>query len=298
VHTDGTGTRPVSYSQLHVFPTDPIAVRLITLRTLCVALTGVLLLFPGDARAQVHDSLPRQPLFTSRDAWMGLGVTAGVVLLSLADLEIRRAVRDDDVQSERYLIEPVRAANRINETTLTIGGIALWGIGRLAGKSAMADMALHTVEGVVAASVVSQLIRGPLGRARPRVNNEDQYDFNYFQGFRNFDYRAFPSIHTSSAFAAAAVLTGEANRRWPGRSWWVGPVAYTIAATPGLARMYLDQHWASDIAMGAFIGIVAGQKVVKYNHEIAPGNKADRFFLGRGEAATSQQTRLGVQLRF
>jgi membrane-associated phospholipid phosphatase len=255
-----------------------------------------LLFSPPAAVAQHPDSTNQPRLFDRRDAFLAAGVTGAVVLLSLADLDIRRAVRSDDVQSRGFLVKPVGAFNKINETTLTVGGLALWGVGRLSRQETLADVALHTVEGVVAASVVSQLIRGPLGRARPRVNNDDQYDFHFFQGFGNFDYRAFPSIHTSSAFAAAAVLTGEANHRWPGASAWIGPVAYIVAATPGLARMYLDQHWASDIVMGAFIGVVAGQKVVKWNHDVAPGNRVDRFFLGR--SAEERRVRVGVQLQF
>jgi membrane-associated phospholipid phosphatase len=49
---------------------------------------------------------------------------------------------------------------------------------------------------------------------------------------------------------------------------------------PGLARLYLDQHWASDIALGAFLGAFAGQKVVQYSHA-HPDNRIDRKFLGR-----------------
>jgi hypothetical protein len=50
--------------------------------------------------------------------------------------------------------------------------------------------------------------------------------------------------------------------------------------------------------MGAFIGVVAGQKVVRYNHMTNPLNKVNRFFLGsdarvatRGEQVLFQITR-------
>jgi membrane-associated phospholipid phosphatase len=129
--------------------------------------------------------------------------------------------------------------------------------------------------------MAAQLIRGPLGRARPYATNyEDQYDFHPFQGFGNFKYRAFPSIHTSSAFAVATVYTLETQRRNPGAVWIVGPIAYAIAAGPGVARLYNGQHWASDILAGAFLGTMAGAKVVRYNHDVAPHNRVNRFFLG------------------
>jgi membrane-associated phospholipid phosphatase len=250
------------------------------------------------SRAPAVDTAAPPPLFVRADAAYAAGVTAAVLLLSTADVRIRQSVRSEAVQSNRTLIEATRAFNRINETTLTAGGILLWGVGRLSGRETLADVALHTVEGVVVASLASQVIRGPLGRARPRVNPDDQYDFHHFQGFRNIDYRAFPSIHTSSAFAAAAVLSGEARRRWPAARGWIAPAAYALAATPGLARMHLDQHWASDIAMGAFIGVLVGQKVVRWNHDIAPGNDVDRLLLGRTVVNGEQRSLVGVRLAY
>src|SRR5215216_2190856 len=43
----------------------------------------------------------------------------------------------------------------------------------------------HATESVVLASLASQVIRGPLGRARPyAVGDTNQYDFSFFAGFR------------------------------------------------------------------------------------------------------------------
>jgi membrane-associated phospholipid phosphatase len=47
---------------------------------------------------------------------------------------------------------------------------------------------------------------------------------------------------------------------------------------PGLARIQLDQHWASDVAAGAFMGVFAGYKVVSYSHD-HPDNWFDRTLL-------------------
>ena len=35
---------------------------------------------------------------------------------------------------------------------------------------------------------------------------------------------------------------------------------------PGLTRIYLDQHWASDIIAGGFLGALIGSRVVSYSH--------------------------------
>ena len=51
------------------------------------------------------------------------------------------------------------------------------------------------------------------------------------------------------------------------------------AAVPGLTRVYLNQHWASDIVSGAFIGTLLGTKVVRYGHTHRR-SKVDQFLLG------------------
>jgi membrane-associated phospholipid phosphatase len=138
-------------------------------------------------------------------------------------------------------------------------------------------------ESVVAASLTSQIIRGPVGRARPKDATpifDDPYEFHWFKGFGHFEYRAFPSIHSSSAFAAATTIVAETRHRSPRSVWYVAPLAYTLAAGPGYARMYLGQHWASDVFMGAFVGAFYGQRVVDYAHA-HPNNPVDRAFLDR-----------------
>lgn len=238
------------------------------------------------AAAQVPEPRPTNArLFTQRDAIAAGIATAATLALAAFDRPIAEAIADPAGRYQRNRFLGARASefNHVNEQTLTLGGLALYGIGRLARSPTLADVSFHTAEAVVLASVVSQLIRLPVGRERPIVQSNrgsDPFVFRPFRGFRNRDYRAFPSIHSASGFAAAAVLSGEVARRWPDARWYASPVLYGLAATPGLSRMYMNQHWASDVLMGAFIGVVAGQKVVRYNHATNPRNKVNRFFLG------------------
>jgi membrane-associated phospholipid phosphatase len=228
--------------------------------------------------AQTASTKPR--LFSRSDAMWSAAFLVGSVALSTGDVRIARSWTDSAAHS-KGLDKLARNFAKVQEGTLTVGNLALWGIARLAHAPAMADITFHAAESVVVGSIASQVIRGPLGRSRPYVTNyDDQYDFHFFQGFTNFKYRAFPSIHTASAFAVATVYTLETKRRSPGATWIVGPIAYALAAGPGLARMYNGQHWASDILSGAFVGTLAGAKVVRYNHDVSPRNRVNRFFLG------------------
>ena len=230
------------------------------------------------AQAQAAQSTPS--LFTRADVAWSAVFLAGSIALSTADVRITRKWTDASFHTaDRDKL--ARNFSKIQEGTLTLGNLALWAIARLAKAPAMADITFHAAESVVIGSIASQVIRGPLGRSRPYVTNyQDQYDFHPFQGFTNFKYRAFPSIHTASAFAAATVYTLETKRRAPGATWIVAPIAYALAAGPGIARLYTGQHWASDLLAGAFLGTFAGAKVVRYNHEVKPNNRINRTFLG------------------
>jgi membrane-associated phospholipid phosphatase len=255
-------------------------------------------------RAQAPQPEPRDTrLFTQRDAIAAGIATAATLVVAAFDRPIAENVSDPEGRLQRNTFLGARAQNfnHINEQSLTLGGLALYGIGRLSHSSTLADVSFHVTEAVVVASVVSQVIRLPLGRERPIVatnRGRAPFVFRPFRGWNSRDYRAFPSIHSASGFAAAAVLSGEVAQRWPNARWYASPLLYGIAATPGLARMYMNQHWASDVLMGAFIGVVAGQKIVRYNHTTNPRNKVNRFFLGsdagvatRGEAVRFQITR-------
>jgi membrane-associated phospholipid phosphatase len=240
-------------------------------------------------------------LFTQRDAVAAGLATAVTLVVAAFDRQIAENISDTAGRFQRNSFLGARAKNfnKVNEQSLTIGAVALYGIGRLSRSPTLADMSFHTAEAVVVASVVSQVIRLPLGRERPNVEGNlgtRPFVFRPFKGWNKREYRAFPSIHSASGFAAAAVLSGEVAKRWPDARWYVSPLLYGLAATPGLSRMHMNQHWASDVLMGAFVGVVAGQKVVRYNHTTNPANKVNRFFLGSHAGVATQGERVLFQI--
>jgi hypothetical protein len=218
-------------------------------------------------------------LLNRRDAKIALGAVATAVAISHFDVKIGNFFADSSLSHVRTGRRLANTFTHINETTLTLAGVAAYGVGRLSRSETITDVAFHTTEAIVGASLASQLIRGPLGRSRPEVTGgQDQYDFGWFKGFRQFNNRAFPSIHSGSGFAAATALVQETKRRKPGAVKVVAPVLYGLALTPGLSRMYLRKHWASDIFAGAVMGTMAGMKAVNYSHT-HPGNRFQDFMV-------------------
>jgi membrane-associated phospholipid phosphatase len=243
--------------------------------TLCFALLSASPLSTASLRAQDVD----KTFFTRRDAlWTGAAVV-GTVVLSRFDEKIERWAMSPRVQGSQSRRDLVDGLTRINETPLTIAAILTYGIGRLGRWGTVADIGLHATEAMVLTDVTSELIRGPVGRARPRIADGDAYKFEFGKGFTEFGNRAFPSLHSAAAFSMAAVITGEIYERKPTAAWIVGPILYGAALIPGLTRIYLDQHWASDVASGAFVGTLFGAKVVRYAHSHRP-TKLDRFLMG------------------
>jgi membrane-associated phospholipid phosphatase len=228
----------------------------------------------------------QEAVISGRDIALTAAATAGAVALSRADARIARAFSDSGFHARHPGFRT--AANRASIATETVfmsTGAVVWGIGRMRNDGGTADVGLHVAESVASAAMFIQIVRGALGRARPYVLGDDgkkrdahPYEFDALHGFTSFNYRSFPSMHAMASFAVATALTEEMRVRHAPHRQVVAPALYAAAVMPSLARMYLDEHWASDIAMGMFLGVLAGQKVVLYSHA-HPGNAIDRRFL-------------------
>lgn len=225
-------------------------------------------------------------LISHRDLGLFAIATAGTAALSLKDVRIARTFGDSTFHDRHAGITSfAKGTSLVTETTLMIAGGATWAIARQRNDQGAADVAFHTTEAVLWPAMFIQVIRGTLGRARPYVIDDagekrdgDPYEFQLFHGFTSFNYRSFPSMHAMASFAAATALTQEMRFRHTPNRQVISPILYVGASMSPLARAYLDEHWASDLALGAFLGIFSGQKVVQYSHA-HPDNRLDHKFL-------------------
>ncbi|MCB9866811.1 MAG: phosphatase PAP2 family protein [Phycisphaerales bacterium] len=76
----------------------------------------------------------------------------------------------------------------------------------------------------------------------------------------NGEWGSFPSGHTSSTFAFASVMHEAYGP-------WVGAPLYALGAAVAVERLDDGEHYASDVVMGAVMGLVIGHTVAG-EHEI------------------------------
>ena len=123
-------------------------------------------------------------------------------------------------------------------------------VGVTLGGSEGARKATAGFFGVFAGSMSNTLLNWTLGRSRPR----EERGAMHFDPFR--DKASMGSGHTAYAFAIAAAV----DEVTPGG--WAIPF-YAVAAGTGLARVYGDRHWLSDVLVGGFLGLWVGRHATR-----------------------------------
>lgn len=228
------------------------------------------------ARAQADTISPR-PLFTAADVLLSGGAILGARLIHPLDESYMRRLQDSSTQANRKL----QALATVVRTTAAPGAYIIGGTmytaGRLSNNAKLADLGLHGTEALIVGELTASTLKIIVGRARPFVGDGPN-SYRLGRGWKDGRYKSFPSGHSVSAFAAAAAVSSETSRWMPETRWIIGPVLYGGAALVGASRMYNNQHWASDVIIGAGIGTMAGLKVVRFHHSHA-GNRVDRWLL-------------------
>jgi len=87
---------------------------------------------------------------------------------------------------------------------------------------------------------LTELLKHTVGRERPSGNSNT----------------SFPSGHTSFAFSMATFVQRRVKDLGTGWSGDLGYLAYLPAAYVGIDRVEANRHWPSDVAFGAFPGIL------------------------------------------
>lgn len=138
-------------------------------------------------------------------------------------------------------------ADRFFEVGETLGNslvpigfsLALYAAGKTKGSSELTQVGSDLLRAQILSGVLTAAIKIGTNRARP-----DGTDY------------AFPSGHTSSAFAAAGVIGKHYGWKW-------GALAEAAAVYVGLSRLQENKHFVSDVIAGAVIGTYIAYRVTE-----------------------------------
>ena len=117
---------------------------------------------------------------------------------------------------------------------------------------------------IISAGIIVQIIKHIIGRPRPTMADKG---ISSLGPSLSTGLDSFPSGHSASSFALAAVLSAAYPK---GRY-----IFYSIAVIAGVSRIYLDSHFASDVFAGALLGIVVGTFLLT---ELLNSNPVRRHF--------------------
>ena len=223
------------------------------------------------AQDSQNDSAPpvtTRPWLTKGDAVLGAVAVLATMAIAPLDARTARELQEKRLQGSDDLQHAATDLAFLGGPGPFIMGATLYAAARITRMPRLADAALHMTESVLLAASVTGLGKGISGRAEPTLNVNDPENFQFGRGFHdgNGPFVSFPSGHTAASFAMAAALTSEADRWHPGMARFVGPIAYGGAGLVGLARMYQNVHWASDLPIAAAIGTWSGLTVVARSH--------------------------------
>ena len=112
----------------------------------------------------------------------------------------------------------------------------------------------HAWKSQLVSSIATTFLKLSIGRKRPSSRNLQSNNFKPFK--LDSSYYSMPSGHTSAAFALAASI----SKSYPEYK----NIAYSLASLVGFSRVYRNNHWTSDVIVGAGVGYISA-KFVTYH---------------------------------
>jgi len=181
-------------------------------------------------------------------AWeVGAAAAVGVLTIAVVDQPVQDWSQDPAHRSNTAddVASVFRQFGQVDVALPVTAGLI--GYGLIAKKPGVLHSGLRVGASVLLAGVVTQGAKWTFGRARPD-ESEDEWDFKPFSG-----NESMWSGHTAFAFALATSLSQEIHRPWA----TVG--LYTLATGTAWSRVYDNEHWVSDVVMGAAAGIASAK---------------------------------------
>jgi hypothetical protein len=191
------------------------------------------------------------------------------------------AVKDHRLQQESSEDAPITEGSTKNGDGVAVG-LGVLAAGSSAAKWIGGDHGRDAevlFESFVLTDGVTEILKHTVRRQRPGSDNRD----------------SFPSGHTSFAFSMATFLQRTWTDDHPDWGGGLGYLAYAPALYVGIDRSEANKHWPTDVAFGAFLGVLLTNVVydAHYGDAQRPG-----LFGVRGLALEPSLNAEGGELEF
>jgi membrane-associated phospholipid phosphatase len=197
-----------------------------------------------------------------------LAVLGGIALASSIDESVANHFRGHRSQTGNDVADVWAEVGTIGVGVVTAGVLAG---GLISHNDKVTHAGLRLLFSAGLSAGAAQGIKLVIGRERP-LDNVSAWDFDP----PKFD-AAFPSGHTTAAFAMATSLADDIHRPW------ATVALYSVATGVAVSRVYQQEHWVSDVVGGAALGI-ASAKLINGRWRVF-GLRPPKFLIGsRGPA--------------
>ncbi len=206
------------------------------------------------------------PIHWSGKEWMAASaVVGGTILLYQYDKDIQEYFQARQTplgeNISKHIFEPMGSG------VYSLPAMALfYGQGLIWKNERSKKVALMGVKAYILSGLLVTFPKVLFNRHRPYHDNPA--DPTIWEGPSLPLYKSFPSGHTTTVFAIAAVVASEYKE-----TVWVPIVSYSLAGLTGISRMYDNKHWSSDVFFAAAFGWSIGKLIQassKWNIQTAP----------------------------
>ncbi len=125
--------------------------------------------------------------------------------------------------------------------------------------------AVLILEAMLVAQGLNQVVKFSVGRGRPYTVGAwpELLAESHSQADNNL---SFYSGHTTFAFSLVSAAATIAELRGYRLAWLVWVVGLPVATATAVLRVAADKHWASDVALGAALGVASGMLLPRLLH--------------------------------
>jgi len=192
------------------------------------------------------------PIGMSGKEWLTTaGIGAGIYLSIQNDKNVRNWIDTDVNQFDDNFWRAFEHYGVIEYAE--IGAIGTYAVGLFGNHGGTRKLGRMMFQSLSYSGLTAMFIRMIAGRKRPPLTS-NHTDFIGFTS--NNRFQSFPSGHTTVAFAFSTVLAEYFDSPWSRIGF------YGLAGLAATERIINNEHWLTDVILGALIGIAGGVHVI------------------------------------